>query len=65
MSKQEKEAELIDVLQEASKRKKVAEIVVGVPVSGNAETFPEGEQCKKLPSESTEKVKIKKEEKKE
>jgi len=65
MSKQEKEAELTDVLQEASKRKKVAEIVVGVPVSSNSEMFPEGEQAKKLPTDATEKVQIKKEEKKE
>jgi len=64
MSNQENEADLVDVLQEASKRKKVAEIVVGVPISGNAETFPEGEQAKKLPT-TTEKVEIKKEEKKE
>lgn len=62
--KEEKEANLTDVLQEASKRKKLPEIVAGVPSSGNAEKFPEGQQAKeeKLP---TEKVEIKKEEKKE
>jgi hypothetical protein len=60
--KEEKEAELTDVLQEASKRKKIPEIVAGVPKSENVERFPEGQQAKeeKLP---TEKVEIKKEEK--
>lgn len=64
MSKQN-EAELVDVLQEASKRKKVVEICAGVPASDSIEIFPEGEQAKKLTTESTEKVAIKKEEKKE
>jgi hypothetical protein len=61
--KEEKEAELTDVLQEASKRKKIPEIVAGVPTSEKAEKFPEGQQAKeeKLPSE---KVEVKKEEEK-
>ena len=60
--KEEKEANLTDVLQEASKRKKIPEIVAGVPVSESAEKFSEGQQAKeeKLPPE---KVEIKKEEK--
>jgi hypothetical protein len=69
MSKYEKEAELTDVLQEASKRKKIPEIVAGVPISDKAEKFPEGQQAKeeKLPSEKVE-INVetkKKEEKKE
>jgi hypothetical protein len=62
--KEEKEAELSDVLKEASKRKKIPEIVAGVPISEKEETFPDGQQAKgeKLPPE---KVEVKKEEKKE
>lgn len=63
MSKNEKEAEFIDVMKEAAKRKKLPEILSGVPCSDKAEHFPEGQQAKeeKLPLE---KVEIKKEEKK-
>lgn len=55
VKKEEKEAELADVLQEASKRKKIPEIVAGVPVA-EKEKFPEGEQAKeeKLPPEKVE-----------
>lgn len=62
--KKEKEAELVDVMKEAAKRKKLPAIVAGVPVAENAEKFPDGQQAKeeKLPPE---KVEVKKEEKKE